>query len=105
MLTILGNEQEYSSRLRRRDFLRIGAAGPAAGLAERFSQQAFARSEAVTARESAKSVIMVYLLGGPAHLDTYDPSRYASTVSPRREAASLSFCSVSAGKLMVMLHA
>ncbi|HQU41262.1 MAG TPA: DUF1501 domain-containing protein, partial [Pirellulales bacterium] len=73
MLTILGNPQEYSGRMIRRDFLRIGAAGPALGLAERFARQSLARPAEMPTPKAAKSVIMVYLLGGPAHLDTYDP--------------------------------
>lgn len=71
MLTILGRPQQYGHGLSRRDFIKIGSAGGVLSLAELFRQQAAARP-AVTPKVN-KSVIMVYLLGGPAQLDTYDP--------------------------------
>jgi hypothetical protein len=57
--------------LSRRDALRLGAAG-AAGLMlpGRFSAGARA---ALAPRTKARSVIQVWLWGGPCHLDTFDP--------------------------------
>jgi len=74
MLTIWGeNSGTLCDGIRRRDFLRVGSLGGMLGLADLFRLQAAAPKS--TGRPSApnKSVIMVYLLGGPSQLDTYDP--------------------------------
>jgi hypothetical protein len=52
--------------LSRRSFLRIGAFGTALSLADML------RLRAATPTRSAKSAIMIYLGGGPSHLDMYD---------------------------------
>ncbi|MFN0199084.1 MAG: DUF1501 domain-containing protein [Planctomycetaceae bacterium] len=61
--------------LSRRSFLKIGAALPLA------SQLPFANhlSNLATAAESAhaKSIMLVWLLGGPSHLDLFDPKPHA----------------------------
>ena len=54
----------------RRDFLRATAAG-AAGLA--LTGVASANTKAPLALGSAKSCIFINMVGGPAHLDTFDP--------------------------------
>ncbi|MCE9532263.1 MAG: DUF1501 domain-containing protein [Planctomycetes bacterium] len=51
----------------RRDFLKVGALG-VSGL----TLADVLRARAATGRNSTKSVIMVYLPGGPSHLDMYD---------------------------------
>ena len=53
----------------RRNFLKIGAFGASLTLAEMLRLRALAGSSAKT---TAKSVIMIYLPGGPSHMDTYD---------------------------------
>jgi len=73
MLTIWGKKQRLCDGLSRREFLRIGALGGLLSLADvgRLKAQA-APGAAKSALAPNKSVIMVYLLGGPAQLDTYD---------------------------------
>jgi hypothetical protein len=68
MLTIWGKSHRFCDGIRRREFLKIGALGGALTLADLFRLKA---TNAATVRN--KSVIMVYLLGGPSQLDTYDP--------------------------------
>ncbi len=67
MLTIWGSKQGFCDGLSRRNFLKIGAFGAGLTLADMLRL----RSEAsVPAR--AKSAIMIYLPGGPSHMDMYD---------------------------------
>jgi hypothetical protein len=67
MLTILGSKQSYCDGVSRRAFLKIGAFGAGLGLADLLRLRATAGA---TGR--AKSAIMIYLGGGPSHIDTYD---------------------------------
>ena len=70
MLTILGQTRQgsFCDRVSRRGFLRIGSLA-LGGL----SMSDVLRAENVGARgKSAKSVIMIYLPGGPPHQDMYD---------------------------------
>jgi hypothetical protein len=69
MLTLWGSSQRFCDGLTRRGFLQIGAFGAGLSLAEMLRLRAVA-GEARSA--SAKSAIMIYLPGGPSHLDTYD---------------------------------
>jgi hypothetical protein len=83
MLTLHGPSQRFCDGLHRRDFLRIGAFGGALTLAELLRGQA--RGAAQTKR--AKAAIMIYLPGGPTHLDTYDlkpnaPAEYRGEFKP-----------------------
>src|SRR5579885_1525293 len=71
MLTLLGAAQRYCDGLNRRNFLKIGAFGAGLTLA------AMLRAQAQAARNggkpaSKKAAIMIYLPGGPSHLDMYD---------------------------------
>jgi len=68
MLTLWGARQSFCDGLTRRGFLRIGAFGAGLTLADLLRQ----RARASTASTSHKSAIMIYLPGGPSHLDTYD---------------------------------
>jgi hypothetical protein len=71
MFTLLGDKQHCCNGLHRRNFLKIGAFGAGLTLADLLRSKALAdRSPAVP--QSAKAAIMVYLPGGPSHLDTYD---------------------------------
>jgi hypothetical protein len=68
MLTFFGSKQRYCDRISRRNFLRIG--GLAVGgltLADLLRLEAHAASS-----HSPKSIINIYLAGGPPHLDTFD---------------------------------
>jgi hypothetical protein len=68
MLTFTGRSQQCGDGVSRRDFLRIGAlAVGGLTLADVLRLQAQAGSPG-----APKSVIMIYLPGGPTHLDTYD---------------------------------
>lgn len=68
---------DKSLKPNRRDLLRIGGAGMfGMSLGTMFNLQAKAASEGVTGGPGwgkAKSIIMVYLQGGPSHLDLWDP--------------------------------
>jgi hypothetical protein len=88
MLTIWGqNSGRLCDGISRRDFLRIGALGSALTLADVFRLKAATALGAPKTSLPNKSVIMVYLLGGPAHLDTYDmkphlPAEYRGEFKP-----------------------
>lgn len=68
MLTILGKHQPFCDGVSRRNFLRIGALG-LGGLA----LPQLLRAESVPGnRKTHKSVIMIFLPGGPSHQDMFD---------------------------------
>ncbi len=68
MLTINGNKSQFCDGVSRRNFLRIGALG-LGGLALPQLLQA----ESQSGRKSTqKSIIMIYLPGGPPHQDMFD---------------------------------
>lgn len=67
MLTIWGPADRFCDGISRRGFLRIGALGSALTLAGLLK----ARSLAGTATRP-RSAILIYLFGGPSHIDTYD---------------------------------
>ena len=69
MLTIWGDKQRFCDGMTRRNFLKIGAFGTGLSLSELFRQRASAGS---AAPRSTKSAIMIYLGGGPSHIDMYD---------------------------------
>ncbi len=71
MLTIWGAKQGFCDGLSRRNFLKIGAFGAGLTLAELLRL----RAEGITVNggtASRKAAIMIYLPGGPSHLDMYD---------------------------------
>src|SRR5712691_2602296 len=67
MLTIWGARQRFCDGITRRGFLRIGAFGAGLTLAEMLRARANAG-----AQTSSKAAIMIYLPGGPSHMDMYD---------------------------------
>jgi hypothetical protein len=67
MLTIWGEKQRFCDGVTRRGFLKIGAFGAGLTLAEMLRLRASAGTAS-----STKSAIMIYLPGGPSHLDMYD---------------------------------
>ncbi|MDP6443516.1 MAG: DUF1501 domain-containing protein [Pirellulaceae bacterium] len=67
MLSLLGDSVRLCDRLPRRDFLSIGALG-LGGL----TLPQLLHAEATTGERSHKSVIMIYLTGGPPHQDMVD---------------------------------
>jgi len=68
MLTFLGNKHRFSDGLTRRDFLRVGGLGlTGLTLADLLRHRAHG-----AAPSTSRAVIMVYLAGGPSHIDLYD---------------------------------
>jgi uncharacterized protein (DUF1501 family) len=72
MFTIWGDQQRFCDGVTRRNFLKIGAFGAGLSLAEVLRGRAAASAGAGPTSARPKSAIMVYLPGGPSHLDTYD---------------------------------
>jgi uncharacterized protein (DUF1501 family) len=71
MLTFLGQRQSFCDGINRRNFLKLGAFGAGLTLADQLRLTASA-SQGATTSTKMKSAIMVYLPGGPSHMDTYD---------------------------------
>src|SRR5262245_22229104 len=85
MLRILdpaGRQDPLCDGVSRRNFLRIGALG-AAGLT---LPQLLALESGAGIRNSQKSVILIYLVGGPPHQDLFDlkPDAPAESAAPSR---------------------
>lgn len=72
MLTIWGEKQRFCDGVSRRDFLRVGAFGAGLTLAEMLRLRAAAGTGPSPRPGSNKSAIMIYLPGGPSHMDMYD---------------------------------
>jgi hypothetical protein len=66
MFTVWGNSEKFCDGLNRRNFLKIGAFGAGLTLADLLRGQAKAQGQ------RQKSAIMIYLPGGPSHMDMYD---------------------------------
>jgi Protein of unknown function (DUF1501) len=71
MLNVWGNRQRFCDGVNRRNFLQIGAFGAGLTLADMLRGQAAARATG-TSPSTAKAAIMIYLPGGPSHMDMYD---------------------------------
>ncbi len=84
MLTLWGGRQRFCDGITRRNFLQIGAFGAGLTLADVLR----ARAAAGTASPSTpKAAIMVYLPGGPSHMDMWDlkpaaPKEYRGEFNP-----------------------
>jgi hypothetical protein len=75
MLRFLGSSHKFCDGASRRDFLQIGAFGAGLTLADMLrlnTAQAAANANKKQASKSKKSAIMIYLPGGPSHMDMYD---------------------------------
>jgi hypothetical protein len=73
MLTFLGAKQAFCDGVSRRNFLKIGAFGAGITLADLLRARAHGAIPTGRAAPSRpKSAIMIYLPGGPSHLDMYD---------------------------------
>jgi hypothetical protein len=84
MLTLWGDNQRFCDGISRRNFLKIGAFGAGLSLAEMLRLRAAA---ATGTSGSPKSAIMIYLPGGPSHMDMYDlkpdaPKEFRGEFSP-----------------------
>ena len=73
MLTFWGRRQQFCDGINRRGFLQLGAFGVGLSLADLYRAQAATSSSRPSIATPAKSAIMIYLPGGPSHLDMYDP--------------------------------
>src|ERR1700694_1331066 len=69
MLTLWGAKQRFCDNISRRNFLKIGAFGAGLTLADMLRMRALAGTGKAT---SAKAAILIYLPGGPSHMDMYD---------------------------------
>src|SRR5579864_5669510 len=86
MLTLWGARQRFCDGINRRNFLKIGAFGAGLSLADVLRL----RAQAGTATGSShKSAIMIFLPGGPSHIDMYDlkpnaPAEFRGEFKPIR---------------------
>src|SRR5579871_240026 len=74
MLTLWGKRQQFCDGISRRNFLKIGAFGAGLTLAEMLRLRAMAGTGGGTGASPVnnKAAIMIFLPGGPPHLDMYD---------------------------------
>lgn len=87
MLTIWGSKQGFCDGLSRRNFLKIGAFGAGLTLADVLRLRSEAAAPAGRPTSRPKSAIMIYLPGGPSHMDMYDlkpeaPSEFRGEFKP-----------------------
>ena len=73
MFTFWGRRQPHCDGINRRNFLSIGAFGAGLTLADVLRAQAATPTNPTTVTSSPKAAIMIYLPGGPSHIDMYDP--------------------------------
>jgi hypothetical protein len=69
MLTLWGAKHPFCDGITRRNFLQVGAFGAGLSLAGLLRSRALAQGEKSAANKAA---IMIYLPGGPSHMDMYD---------------------------------
>src|SRR5687767_14347280 len=86
MLTITGARRRLCDGVSRREFVKVGALG-VGGLT--LADVLRARAQAAPGATRQKAVIMVYLNGGPSHVDMYDmkpdaPVEYRGEFRPIR---------------------
>jgi len=72
MLNIFGSGQKFCDGLDRRGVLKIGAFGAGLTLADMLRSKAMASTTQGSAPSVNKSAIMIYLPGGPSHMDMWD---------------------------------
>jgi hypothetical protein len=72
MFTFWSNAQKFCDGITRRNFLQVGAFGAGLTLADMLRSRAAAATTSKTPTGKAKSAIMIYLPGGPSHMDMYD---------------------------------
>jgi hypothetical protein len=89
MLRFLGSSHKFCDGATRRDFLQIGAFGAGLTLADmlRGNTAQAANANKKQSSRSKKSAIMIYLPGGPSHMDMYDlkpdaPSEFRGEFKP-----------------------
>ncbi|MBM3982462.1 MAG: DUF1501 domain-containing protein [Planctomycetes bacterium] len=72
MLRFLGSSHKFCDGATRRDFLQIGAFGAGLTLADMLRMNSAQAAAKKQASRSKKAAIMIYLPGGPSHMDMYD---------------------------------
>jgi hypothetical protein len=72
MLTILGNRHRFCDGVSRRNFLKIGAFGAGLTLADLLRGKAAGADAGPTKTPRDKAAILIWLPGGPSHIDMYD---------------------------------
>jgi hypothetical protein len=88
MLTLWGSRQRYCDGLSRRGFLQIGAFGAGLTLADVLRARAAVRDNTnPTPTSTPKAAILIYLPGGPSHMDMWDlkpeaPAEYRGDFNP-----------------------
>jgi len=70
-MSFLGRSQTFCDGLSRRNFLRLGAFGAGLTLADTLRLQAASKKQSPSS-SAPKAAIMIYLPGGPSHMDMYD---------------------------------
>src|SRR5262245_18791126 len=70
MLTFHGKRHRFCDGINRRSFLQLGAFGAGLSLAGMLRAHAASSNKAIPTKQ--KSAIMIYLPGGPSHMDMYD---------------------------------
>lgn len=73
MLTLFGKSQNFCDGINRRNFLQIGALGAGLSLADVLRARAATSPTLESGSRKARSAIMIFLPGGPPHMDMYDP--------------------------------
>lgn len=80
---ICGPDGDSSSSWSRREFLRLGLASAGAASLSLFGSIRYLLAEGeAEPGASARSVILLWLNGGPSHLDTFDPKEDTKTAGP-----------------------
>jgi hypothetical protein len=89
VFNILGTSPRFCDGVNRRNFLKIGAFGAGLTLADMLRHRALANNAAppTAAPTRTKHAIMIYLPGGPSHMDMYDlkpdaPTEYRGEFRP-----------------------
>jgi hypothetical protein len=72
MFTLWGSKQPFCDGISRRNFLKVGAFGAGLTLADMLRMRSLAATSPVAHAKSTKAAIMIYLPGGPSHMDMYD---------------------------------
>ncbi len=72
MFSLQGAAQSFCDGISRRNFLKIGAFGASLTLADMLRARVQANPTSAPAASTSKSAIMIYLPGGPSHMDMYD---------------------------------
>jgi hypothetical protein len=73
MLSFTGSRQRFCDGISRRNFLALGAFGATLSLADVLRLRAASPAAKTPSLAKQKSAVMIYLPGGPSHLDMYDP--------------------------------